>query len=71
MAKFEVVFLKGRELQSIAFSDKTEEEAHKIANTLNDSLQDKATWVSGMKSESNNDPDPCLTLCQAIAEQTA
>lgn len=42
MTKFEVVFLKGRELQSIAFSDQTEKEARKIADTLNDGLQDKA-----------------------------
>jgi len=40
--KFEVIFLRGRELQSVAFSDKTEEEARRIADSLNDSLQDKA-----------------------------
>lgn len=60
MAKFEVVFLKGRELQSIAFSDKTEEEAHKIADVLNDGLQDKAKDM-GFRYEVREQPRPLTT----------
>lgn len=61
--KFEVVFLRGRELQSVAFSDKTEEEAHRIADALNDGLQDKAKAMSfryEVRPQTSDLTEPCV-----------